>query len=274
MNRSDPPPDQDTRTVSERQAHAQAQFSPVARSYVSSTTHAQGADLPRMVELAALEGSETVLDVATGGGHMALALAPHARHVIASDLTLSMLQAAREHISGLGHSNVTYCRAVAEALPLPAASCHLVTCRVAAHHFGAIQAFVSEAARVLLPGGHLLISDHIGLDDPELDAFMDRFERWRDPSHVRAYAFDEWHSFCTNAGLHHVHTEDFPWEPYPFASWTERIRMPEAERDALEHWLLQAPARFRERFSIIEQNGRIQSLQGTFGILRYQKPAG
>jgi SAM-dependent methyltransferase len=245
----------------------QSQFGPVASAYVSSTTHAQGADLPRMVELAAPTGGEMLLDIATGGGHTALAFAPHVRHVVAGDLTLNMLAAAREHITAQGIENTSYCRAAAEALPFASGSLDLVTCRVAAHHFADIRAFVREAARVLRPGGRLLVSDHIGLEDAELDSFMDRFERWRDPGHVRAYSFAEWRSFCAAAGLDFSHHEDFPWLPYEFTNWTERIRMPAAERDALERWLLDAPPRCREFFRITEQDGRILSLQGTFGIL-------
>lgn len=252
---------------------AQAQFAPVANAYVTSSTHAHGADRARMLELAALQGHETVLDVATGGGHMALALAPHVRRVIASDLTLSMLQAARAHITAQGSTNLTYCRCPAEVLPFADSTLDLVTCRVAAHHFSNIRAFVQESARLLKPGGALLISDHIGLEDAELDAFMDRFERWRDPSHVRAYSFAEWQAFCTAAGLDLVHSEAFRWEPYPFESWTARIRMPAHERDQLEQWLLQAAPRFRDYFEIEVQAGRVQSLRGTFGILLARKPA-
>jgi SAM-dependent methyltransferase len=250
----------------------QAQFGPVAAAYVSSSTHAQGADLARLLQVAALAGDETVLDVATGGGHTALAFAPHVRHVVALDLTLDMLQAARQHISGRGWHNVSYCRAPAEALPLAAGCCERVVCRVAAHHFADIRAFVAAAARVLRPGGRLIVSDHIGLQDAELDSFMDRFERWRDPGHVRAYSFAEWHEFCSAAGLKVEHQEDFPWQPYEFADWTARIRMPAAERDALERWLLQAPPRCREFFNIVAQDGRIVSLQGTFGIVVAARP--
>lgn len=249
------------------QALAQAQFAPVAAAYVTSATHAHGADLARMVELFGPSGSEVVLDVATGGGHTALAFAPRVRHVVASDLTLEMLQAARQHIVAQQTANVVYCRAAAEALPFAVASFDLVTCRIAAHHFGDIRAFVAEAARVLRPGGRLLISDHIGLEDAELDAFMDRFERWRDPSHVRAYSYAEWQEFCAAAGLHVTYTEDDDREPYEFESWTARMRMPVAEREALERWLLAAPARCRDFFAIVAAEDRVVSLRSAFGLI-------
>ncbi|NJN65280.1 MAG: methyltransferase domain-containing protein [Chloroflexaceae bacterium] len=264
--RPDPPNPTDLRTLVQRQ------FAPVASAYVHSTTHAHGADLPRMLELAAPTGRERVLDVATGGGHTALAFAPQVRHTIAIDLTFEMLTAARQHLAAHGGRRVDYCRAVAEALPFASQSFDLVTCRVAAHHFADVRAFVAESARVLRPGGRLLVSDHLGLDDTDLDAFMDRFERWRDPGHVRAYRFAEWHDFCQEAGLSVVHTEEFPREPYAFDSWTARIRMPEAERAALERWLLAAPARFRECFEITEQDGHVVSLRSVFGIIVAHKP--
>lgn len=255
------------RRYTDIQTRVQAQFGPVASAYVTSTTHAAGADLARLVELAAPVGTERVLDVATGGGHTALAFARHVQHVVASDLTLDMLQAARQHMTDQGIANISFCRAAAEALPFDANSFDMLTCRVAAHHFADAQAFVCETARVIRPGGCMLLSDHIGLDDPDMDAFMDRFERWRDPSHVRAYTLAEWRDMCAIAGLRLTHTEDDPREAYDFVSWTARIRMDEAERDALEQWLLAAPPRFREFFEITVQDSKVVSLRGTFGLL-------
>lgn len=252
-------------------ALASSQFAPAARDYVTSTIHAQGADLQRLVALAAPRGHELALDVATGGGHAALAFAPHVRHVIASDLTTAMLHAARDHHRSLGVTNLSYLQATAEQLPVAPASVDLVLCRIAAHHFADVRAFVHGAAAALRPGGLLLVADHIGLDDSELDAFMDRFERWRDPSHVRAYSFAEWAAFCAAAGLAVAHTSEDRKEPYEYRSWTARLRMPEAERDAMERWLLAAEPRFRERFDVVEQDGRLVSLRGTFGIVVARK---
>ncbi len=264
-----PEPADDTARIKER---VQAQFAPVAASYVTSATHAYGSDLARLVELAGMRGDETVLDVATGGGHTALAFAHHARRVVASDLTLEMLCAARNHIAVQSVANVAYCRAAAEALPFAPASFDRVVCRVAAHHFADIRAFVGEAARALRPGGLLLISDHIGLEDVELDTFMDRFERWRDPSHVRAYTYAEWRTFCTAAVLRVEQSEDDFREPYEFASWTARMRMPDDERAALERWLISAPPHVRTRFEIVVEGERVISLRGTFGLIVARKP--
>ena len=254
----------DSQSITDR---ARAQFGPAAEDYVTSPTHARGHDLDRLLALAAPAGDERMLDVATGGGHTALRFAPHVRSVVALDLTPSMLHAARDYITAQGAGNVTYCRAVAEALPFVDASLDLSVCRLAAHHFADPQAYAAETARTLRPGGLFLLADHIGPDDPDLDAFMDRFERWRDPSHVRAYTFAEWQAFLEPAGLRVEHTESLSHDYASFEDWTARMRMPPAERDALERWLLAAAPRFREFFAIAEEDGHVRSLAGYFGIV-------
>jgi ubiquinone/menaquinone biosynthesis C-methylase UbiE len=50
-------------------------------------------------------------------------------------------------------------------MPLDDASFDLVTCRIAPHHFDDVAAFVHEAARVLKPGGMLLVQDHLMPED-------------------------------------------------------------------------------------------------------------
>jgi ubiquinone/menaquinone biosynthesis C-methylase UbiE len=251
----------------------QQQFGRAAADYVTSFTHAQGTDLKRLVELAVPKANELMLDVATGGGHTALAFAGFVRHAVALDLTKPMLIEARKHITAQGLHNVSYCRAAAESIPFSDNSFDISVCRIAAHHFADPRQYALESARTLRPGGRLLISDHIGIEDPEYDTFMDKFERWRDPSHVRAYTYKEWETFLNEAGLEVVLTEDHDRDPYIYDDWTKRIRMPDQERDALEQWLLQAEPRFRDYFSVKEEDGRIVSLKSTFGIIVAQKPA-
>jgi hypothetical protein len=47
--------------------------------------------------------------------------------------------------------------------------------------------------------------------------------------------------------------------------------MPEPEKLALERWLLDAEPRFRERFDIVEHEGHVASLRGTFGVVVARK---
>ncbi len=245
----------------------QEQFGAAAQGYVASAGHARGGDLARLVELARPRGDERMLDIATGGGHTALAFAPHVREVVASDLTPRMLAAAEAFIRGQGVTNVLFEPADAEELPFADASFDIVTARIAPHHFPNPHRFVHQVARVLRPGGLFLLDDNMAPEDAELDAFMNRFEQWRDPSHVRAYTVGEWRGWMADAGLTVEHVDPLARKRYEFADWTARIRMPDAERDALEAWLLAAPPRCAEFFEIAVEDGHVRSLCGAFAVI-------
>jgi SAM-dependent methyltransferase len=251
---------------------AQAQFAGAAERYVSGAILAEGGELARLVELARLRGRERVLDVATGGGHTALAFAPHVGEVVATDLTAAMLDAAAGHLAARGVGNVSFELADAEALPYGDDEFDVVTVRFAPHHFPRPQRFAAEAARVLRPQGRLLMFDNMAPEDAELDAFMNRFEAWRDPSHFRAHRSSEWQAMLAAAGLVVEAADPLVRKPYPFEDWTARQRLPAAERDALERWLLAAPARCAEFFRVRVEEGRVVSLEATFGVIAARKP--
>src|ERR1700736_2247621 len=86
----------------------QAQFGASAQGYVDSVTHASGDDLEQIVAWAEGGPDRTALDVATGGGHTALAIAPLFGSVGASDLTEAMLRSAESFCRLRGVSNVTF----------------------------------------------------------------------------------------------------------------------------------------------------------------------
>jgi len=225
-----------------------AQFGPAAHAYVTSPTHAAGADLARLVELAEPGPDDLALDVATGGGHVALALAPRVRSVVASDLTPAMLAAAEHFLGERGAANVTFREADAEALPFPDASFDLVTCRIAPHHFPRPDRFVAEAARVLRAGGRFALVDST-VPQGELGAAYNRFEALRDPTHVRSLTAAEWRALIGAAGLALRAEEHFP-KRHDFAAWTDRAGLDEADRTALNRWLLDADPAFRDAFAV------------------------
>lgn len=200
---------------------SQARYSRFAEGYVRSETHAKGHDLDRLIAIAKPQNDWIALDVATGGGHTALAFAPYVARAVATDLTEAMLAAAEAHLSERGVINVEFQRADAEALPFEDERFELVTCRIAAHHFPSPQRFVDEAARVLKPGGLLLIQDHVLPEDEAAARAVDDFERLRDPSHVRACSEPEWREMIASAGLEVEHAERVV-KRHEFAAWAER----------------------------------------------------
>ncbi|HEY1011911.1 MAG TPA: methyltransferase domain-containing protein [Herpetosiphonaceae bacterium] len=222
--------------MSEIKSRVQAQFGATAAGYVDSPVHSGGPDLARMVELAALRGDERVLDIATGGGHTALAFSRQAAEVVASDLTAPMLAAAAAHFASKGAANIATELADAEALPFPDASFDVVTCRIAAHHFPQPQRFAAEAARVLraAPGrpGRLIFSDLVGHEAASFDDFLHDVEWLRDHSHVRSYRVSQWVTWLAAAGFQ-VNALELIRRPHDIRDWMDRAKLPEAERPAL-----------------------------------------
>ncbi len=108
-------------------------YSQFADGYVTSLTHAKGADLDMLIEIARPQADWHVLDIATGGGHTALKFAPYVQQVTATDLTPNMLDKASEFIRSQGIENVDFRVADAEDLPFENEQFDLVTCRIAPH---------------------------------------------------------------------------------------------------------------------------------------------
>src|SRR5262249_42760721 len=152
-------------------------FGTHAASYVSSVTHASGPDLQLLVEWAEPTTEDYALDVSTGGGHAALALAPFVGRVLASDLTPRMLPTARDFLTSQGVPNADFIVADAENLPFLDETFSLVSVRVAPHHYTDVQQAVMEMARVLRRGGRLVLVDTVSPEDAELDAALDDWER-------------------------------------------------------------------------------------------------
>ena len=254
----------------EHKDRVREQFGKTAQDYVTSARHASGWDLDRLVELAEAQPTDDALDIATGGGHTALALAPHVCHIVASDLTPKMLAAAEEFIRGKGITNATFEIAEAEKLPFEDASFDIVSCRIAPHHFDDVRAFCREAARVLRPGGRFLLIDSLAPEDDELDRFINEVEWRRDTTHVRGYRASEWQEFITEAGLTVDAVEPFQ-RRYEFDSWTARSRMSDDERRELEEMMLGAPDHVRDHFHIDVRDGRIDSFDDNKLLLRARK---
>lgn len=207
--------------MDEKKAHNRQRFNTYAQAYVKSKTHAKGQELAGLVELAKPQPDWHVLDVATGGGHTALAFAPHVAQVTATDLAPAMLEAAQGFIQGQGIQNVDFKLADAENLPFDDASFDLVTCRIAPHHFPTVQRFIFEAVRVLKLGGKLLIQDHVVPDDRAVAAYINNFEQLRDPSHNRILSRSEWQNVYQEAGLKVLHQEEIT-KRHQLIPWAER----------------------------------------------------
>jgi ubiquinone/menaquinone biosynthesis C-methylase UbiE len=219
-------------------ALSQERFGEFAEAYVQSQVHAKGEDLARLLAIANPQPKWVTLDIATGGGHTALQFAPHVKQVVAADISLRMLEKARAFIN---RENVAYVVTDAENLVFAANTFDLVTCRIAPHHFPDCFRFVQECARVVKPGGLVLIQDHILPEDERAARYVDAFERLRDPSHNRAFAEYEWRGMYLDAGLNVEHTETFVKSAGGFMDWAERQHCTPETIEKLQVMMVQAP---------------------------------
>jgi ubiquinone/menaquinone biosynthesis C-methylase UbiE len=253
-------PDQAKKSpVAEIHQRVSAQFGAAAAAYTSSLTHSDSGALSRVVALAEPKPDDVALDIATGAGHTALALAPYVHSVTAYDLTEPMLAETRRNAAAKGLANVTTKQGAAESLPFPDASFDIAIVRQAPHHYADVPAAVKEMARVVKPGGRVIVIDSASPDDDTLDREWNHIEKLRDPSHVRNYRPSEWHAFVAGTGLR-ITLEEFSFAtenggPMNFAAWLQRINPPVAS-------VAEVTRLFRDASPALAAALRIQTIGG------------
>jgi SAM-dependent methyltransferase len=185
-----------------------------ARAYRESAVHAAGEDLDLTVAWCEPGPGVTVLDVATGGGHVARRLSEAGATVVTVDPAPGM---SPDVIGPADH------------LPFADGSFDAVACRLAAHHFPDVLGALTEMARVAR--GRVVVCDNTFVSEASEEA-----DRLRDPTHVRNYAQAEWQSFFELAGLE-VAESVFMERPLEIEPWLERAQTPPADRPRVRELL-------------------------------------
>jgi SAM-dependent methyltransferase len=170
-----------------------------AEAYRLSKTHAEGPDLDLVVEWCAPGLGRKVLDVATGGGHVARRLREQGCEVVTTDASPGMKPDVVSR---------------AEDLPFADGSFDCVVTRIAPHHFGDVRKAMHELARVT--------NDVVVVEDTLYSSERhEQAEQLRDPTHVRNYTEDEWVELLSDAGLEVEQRQLFE-KVHPLADWLAR----------------------------------------------------
>jgi ubiquinone/menaquinone biosynthesis C-methylase UbiE len=156
----------------------------------------------RLHRLLDTSGEERALDVGTGAGEIAIALAPFVREVVGVDIVPELLTEGRKRAP----ANVELLEADATALPFDSGSFDIVATARTLHHVPRPELVLAEMNRVLRVGGTMLVVDQLAPGDPLAAIELNTFERTRDPSTTRVLADVDLRGLfdANNLVLHHA----------------------------------------------------------------------
>jgi len=149
-------------TLAQRRTKSQEFFSSSAGQWDRLRDELFG-DRFHLAAMAAFAHREwTIGDLGCGTGQVSAALAPFVAHVIAVDASSEMLQAAKKRLQPF--DNVDLRRGELEALPIDDARLEAATLMLVLHHVPEPARALTDVARVLKPGGRLVIVDMLPHD--------------------------------------------------------------------------------------------------------------
>ena len=240
--------------MSSPEEKARRVFGERAAFYTKSPAHTDPQVLARVVELARPQKDWAALDIATGSGHTAFALASHVASVVGIDITMEMLREAENLKAERSVANVVFRTGDVHRLPFADGAFQLVTCRRAAHHFSNIALALQEVRRVLAPAGRVVIDDRSVPEDDFIDQCMNLLDTYHDESHIREYRPSEWRHMREDAGFL-VETVETYTRHRPLSSLTEGV----SEENVREiHEVLGGlNAAQREAFDLVEKDGEL-----------------
>jgi len=145
------------RVLAARRTRSQAVFATSAGHWdkLRGELFGPGLEVPLLAGL--LDEAWTVADLGCGTGGLLEALSPFVASVVGVDSSAAMLSAARKRTARL--PNVRLERGAMEALPLDDASLDAALVVLVLHHLPEPARALAEAARVLRPGGRLVVMD-------------------------------------------------------------------------------------------------------------------
>jgi ubiquinone/menaquinone biosynthesis C-methylase UbiE len=254
----------------ERSDQAQAieqAFTAQAASFNASTMANTAAVLDELVDAADPQPGQRWLEAACGPGIVTRRLAPRTGSVLGVDLTPAMVELGRREAEGAGLGNVDFQVADATATGLADASFDGAITRFSLHHIPLPGRLVTEMARLVRPGGRVVVLDHLADDDVESLAWVQEVERLRDPSHWASVSRAHLHHFGWAADLELVDERRFGFE-LDFDDWLRR-----GTDDPSAHALVERSLAARPEGTTCFQirstpDGRVLTLQMWLGVWR------
>jgi SAM-dependent methyltransferase len=223
-------------------------WSKLGDNYAASNVHKFGPSLAKLISLARPNEHDVCLDIGTGAGHTAAALAQTAKKVYGLDIAEGMLKAARESYRHL--ENLEFVPGSSEETGFPDNTFDIVTARHTLHHHPSMPKTLPEIKRVLKPNGRLVMVDEITPSE-NLNDWYHRLEVTRDPTHLRAYYVDEWKTFIKDAGLTWIVGDADTVYRLDIESWIERMKPSLEQAENVRQLFRGASLEAQEIFNIV-----------------------
>ena len=156
--------------LARRRSRSQEFFSSAAGQWDRLRSELFGGTFHLHALLGLLDSRWVVGDLGCGTGQVAQVLSPFVRQVVAVDGSAEMLEAARRRVAGCG--NVDVRTGDLEALPIENGRLDAAVLMLVLHYVAEPSRALAEAARVLRPGGRLVVADMMPHDREEYQQRM------------------------------------------------------------------------------------------------------
>jgi SAM-dependent methyltransferase len=199
-----------------------AEFTHQSGSFGKAAVMTSAETLGALVELVPADADARWLESACGTGLVSRALAGKVGSVTGVDLTPAMLEQAKRGAADEGIENIDFFAGDATALEFADGSFDGVVTRLSLHHIPMPGRVVAEMARVVRPGGTVIVGDLVADEaDGEGAVWREEIERLRDPSHWLCRTPEQLREMGSAAGLSLEHEQLIPLD-IDFEDWLAR----------------------------------------------------
>jgi SAM-dependent methyltransferase len=247
-----------------------AEFTLQSSSFGTAAAMTSAETLGALVELVPEDAGAEWIDFACGPGVVTRAIAGRVGSVRGIDLTPAMVDEATRRAAEEGVENVGFAVGEATATGLPDASFDGAITRLSLHHIPGPGRVLAEMARVVRPGGWVLVSDIAADTDGEAGAWREEIERLRDPSHWACVAPERLRAMGEAAGLDLDCERLVPIE-IEFDDWLARGSGGLEAADLIDELLAQPPSG-AEGFRVVDGEAS-RRLQQRYWLARWRRPS-
>lgn len=230
---SAPDPDDHTRTIT-------VAFTAQARSFSSSEVANAEEILDIITAMCDADPAERWLEAACGPGIVARRLARQVSRVDGIDVTPAMIDLARSEAAASGADNTWFQVGDTTHIEEPDDTYDGAVTRFSVHHMAVPDRMLTELARVVKPGGRIVVVDHLADHDPDALIWSQQIERLRDPSHWTCLTREGFHALGERAGLSLADEKTISYG-LDFEDWLERGGADPTSRSLVEQALVHSP---------------------------------